>query len=108
MRTNRRNRTNFYSILVNYGFLTLLRPVKFSIKLHTVKSGSDGPLYILRGHRLLFQNKIHVLYFFPRRLIFVCANSVDPDEMPHYVAFHLGLRCLPKYLFRVTFPFTKG
>ena len=21
------------------------------------------------------------------------------DEMPHYVAFHLGLHCLPKYLF---------
>ena len=25
------------------------------------------------------------------------ANSSDPDEMPHYVAFHLGLSCLPKY-----------
>ena len=22
------------------------------------------------------------------------ANSVDPDEMPHVVAFHLGLYCL--------------
>ena len=21
-------------------------------------------------------------------------NSEDPDEMPHYVAFHLGLQCL--------------
>ena len=30
---------------------------------------------------------------------FDLANSSDPDEMPHYVAFHLGLRCLPKYLF---------
>ena len=28
------------------------------------------------------------------------ANSVDPDEMPHYAAFHLGLHCLPKYAFR--------
>ena len=27
-------------------------------------------------------------------------NSVDPDEMPHYVAFHLGLPCLQTYLFR--------
>ena len=27
------------------------------------------------------------------------ANSADPDEMPPYVAFHLGLHCLPKYLF---------
>ena len=21
-------------------------------------------------------------------------NSVDPEEMPHYAAFHLGLHCL--------------
>ena len=28
-----------------------------------------------------------------------CANSADPDEMPLYVAFHLGLHCLPKYIF---------
>ena len=26
----------------------------------------------------------------------ILANSVDPDEMPPYVAFHLGLHCLPK------------
>ena len=26
-------------------------------------------------------------------------NSADPDEMPPYAAFHLGLHCLPKYLF---------
>ena len=24
-------------------------------------------------------------------------NSVDPDEMPHGAAFHLGFHCLPKY-----------
>ena len=24
------------------------------------------------------------------------ANSEDPDEMPHNVAFHQGLHCLPK------------
>ena len=28
------------------------------------------------------------------------ANSVDPDEMPHFAAFHLGLHCLLKYPFR--------
>ena len=27
-------------------------------------------------------------------------HSVDPDEMQHFVAFHLGLHCLPKYAFR--------
>ena len=31
---------------------------------------------------------------------FVLANSEDPDEMPHYAAFHLGLHCLPKYPLR--------
>ena len=28
------------------------------------------------------------------------ANSVDPDEMLHYMAFPLGLHCLPKYSLR--------
>ena len=31
--------------------------------------------------------------------IFSLANSVDTDEMPHGVAFHLSLHCLPKYAF---------
>ena len=26
-------------------------------------------------------------------------NNAEPDEIPPYVAFHLGLHCLPKYLF---------
>ena len=30
---------------------------------------------------------------------FISANSADPDEMPPYAAFHLGLHCLSKYLF---------
>ena len=30
------------------------------------------------------------------------ANNVDPDQMPHYVAFDLGLHCLPKYPLRVS------
>ena len=31
---------------------------------------------------------------------FVLAFSVDPDEIPHYAAFHLGLYCLPRFTFR--------
>ena len=34
---------------------------------------------------------------FPLKIVFVLANSVDPDEMLHYLAFHLGFHCLPKY-----------
>ena len=29
----------------------------------------------------------------------ISANSADLAEMPHYVAFQLGLQCLPKYRF---------
>ena len=43
------------------------------------------------GHRLSFQNKI---LFLSLKIVFVLANSVDPDEMPHSNAFHLGLHCL--------------
>ena len=31
-------------------------------------------------------------------IIFVLANSVDPDETPHSASLHLSLHCLSKYL----------
>ena len=37
--------------------------------------------------------------FLSMKTVFILANSVYPDETTHYAAFHLGLRCLPKYLF---------
>ena len=45
--------------------------------------------------------------FFCLKIFFTFTNSVDPDEMQHYAAFHLGLHCLQKYSFR-GFPDTKG
>ena len=33
-------------------------------------------------------------------ILFTFTNSVDPDEMKHYAAFHLGLHCLQMYSFR--------
>ena len=39
--------------------------------------------------------------------IFLTLNSEDPDEMPHYATFHLGLHCLYKYPFK-GFLYTKG
>ena len=39
--------------------------------------------------------------------ILILANSVDPDEMQHDAAFHLGLHCLLQYPFR-GFKCTKG
>ena len=34
------------------------------------------------------------------KIVLILVNSADPDEMKHYAAFHLGLRCLQKYPFR--------
>ena len=45
--------------------------------------------------------------FLSLRIDFTVANSVGPDEMPHYVAFHLGLHGLSEYPFR-GFQYTKG
>ena len=33
--------------------------------------------------------------FLSLKIDFVLANSADSDEMQHYVAFYLGLHCLP-------------
>ena len=38
---------------------------------------------------------MQVKIFLSLQIYFVLANSADPDEMPSYVAFHLGLHCLP-------------
>ena len=49
-------------------------------------------LNISRGVRLFFLKNI---VFFCLNILFTFTISVDPDEMPHYAALHLGL-----YLFR--------
>ena len=60
-------------------------------------------VYIEGSLVILFKNII----FISLKIDFVLANSAEPDEMPHHAAFHLGLYCLPKYLFRV-FPSPNG
>ena len=35
-------------------------------------------------------NYQNILYFLCEDLFFTLTNSVDPDEMQHYAAFHLG------------------
>ena len=44
------------------------------------------------GYKL--KNKIAFLCLM---IVYTCSNSVDPNEMQHHAAFHLGLHCLPKY-----------
>ena len=38
--------------------------------------------------------------FLSLKIDFVLANSADPDERPHAVAFYLGLNGLQKHRFR--------
>ena len=64
----------------------------------------DSPLYISRGVR--FYSFQIILYSFSEDL-FTITSSVEPDEMWHYAAFHLGLHSLQKYSFR-GFRNTKG
>ena len=66
--------------------------MEFSINFDTVKSG----WYIISTEVILSKKYL----FFSVKINFVLANGADPDEMPHNAAFHQGLHCLPKYLFR--------
>ena len=47
------------------------------------------------------------IFFLYLKIVFIIANSADPDEMQHDAAFHLGLHCLPKYPSR-GFQYKKG
>ena len=51
---------------------------------------------VLRGYRSKFLLNDVLLSL---KIVFILANSADPNEMLLYVAFHLGLICLSKYLF---------
>ena len=35
----------------------------------------------------------------PLKIVFILTNSTYPEQLPPYGVFHLGLHCLPKYLF---------
>ena len=71
--------------------LTHFRPMEFSIKLHTIKSG--WLIIYTEGLQVKISKK--KIVFLSLKVYFVLANSADPDEMPHYVALDLGLHCLP-------------
>ena len=51
------------------------------------------------SHIELSQVMIKSIVFFLSEDIFCLSKQCRPDEMPHHAAFHLGLRCLPKYPF---------
>ena len=58
-------------------------------------------------HRIFYEGSEARIFpqnitFLSLKIALVLANTVDPDEMQHIVAFQLGLHCLPK------FPVSKG
>ena len=67
--------------------------MEFSIKLDTVKLGWS--IVYTEGSQVIISNFFFL--FLSLKMDFVLANSAEPDKMQHYVAFHLGLHCLPKY-----------
>ena len=50
---------------------------------------------MVRSQDIISKNII----FLSLKVVFILANSADPDEMLHHAAVHLGLHCLPKYPF---------
>ena len=46
----------------------------------------DDPLYLLMSYSIVFLSFMIVLFL---------ADSIDPDEMPQNMVFHLGIHCLP-------------
>ena len=55
---------------------------------------------MLRCDRSKFLNYNVFIFLGKKMFLFLkLPNATDPDEMLHYAAFHLGLHCLPKYLF---------
>ena len=79
----------FLITLYTYGFFLL---VLFNNKLGIVHYTYLG----VSGYNFLKKN----IVFFCLKIFFTFTNSVVPDEMQHYAAFHLVLHCLQKYSFR--------
>ena len=80
---------------------TLCDPMEFPIKFDTIKAG--WPIAYIEESPVIISNK-HCISL---KIYFGLANSADPDEIRHYEAVHLHLRCLQAYLFR-GFWYTKG
>ena len=47
-------------------------------------------------------NQTKTIVFFCLKIFFTFTNSVDPDEMQHNAAFHLGLHYLQKSGLRIS------
>ena len=52
-----------------------------------------------KGYKTQTNKGLNFNIFLPLMIVFILSNSADPGEMLPYAAFHMGLHCLPKYLF---------
>ena len=66
------------------------------LPIHIATINMDLSILYFKGSQVKFHN---INIFLSLNIVFILANSADPDEMPHYAAFYLDLHCLPKYLF---------
>ena len=60
--------------------------MEFSTKFYTVKSGCS--IIYFKGTQVKISKNI---VFVSLKIDVVLENSADPDKMPHFVAFFLGL-----------------
>ena len=81
---------------------TLCILVDFSIHIDTISMGL--PILYFMGSQIQVSKLWCICAF---NVVLVLVNCADSDEMQHDAAFHLGLHCLQKYMFR-RFQFTNG
>ena len=75
------------------------RKTKTLIRLHRCECLSVL-LFVCKPLKTGFLAKRPIV-FLSLRIVFVLANRVDTDEMPHYnAAFHQGIHCMSKDPFR--------
>ena len=67
------------------------------IHIDTISMGL--PIVYFKGAQVEFSKLRCTCFSVPEGCLNL-ANSADSDEMQQYAAFHLGLHCLPKYLYR--------
>ena len=72
----------------------ILYSILYYVKFYTVNPGWS--IYTMRKSLVMSSKNI---VFVSLKNAFRLVNSADPDEMPHSVAFHLGIHCLQKYRF---------
>ena len=80
-------------VVANDWCITFCILIYFPIQINTLRMGLS--IIYFKGSQVEISNQLRM---FPK-IVFILANSADPDEMQHYwyATFHLGLHDTPKY-----------